>query len=198
MHFSMLVMVIMLMILCPFLICSGNHRGWVVHSGMFVMVITLMIPCPFFILLCQWYSGWVVHSGILVTVIILIPSCSFHYSIYSGNYRRWVVNFGILVTVIILMISFPLCPALTIIVGELYILACWWLWLYWWFHVHSSCCIDNHSVWVVHSGMLLIVIMLMVSCSFIVGELCTYFGMLVTDLDDDSMSISFLTLLWQL
>ena len=135
MYFSMLVMVIMLMILCPFLICSGNYRGWVVHSGMFVMVITLMIPCPFFILLCQWYSGWVVHSGILVTVIILIPSCSFHYSIYSGNYRRWVVNFGIVANHADNFIS-------------------------------SLSCSDNHSGWVIYSGMLMTVIILMIPCPF--------------------------------
>ena len=65
------------------------------------------------------------------------------------------------------MISFSLCPALTIIVGELYCLACWWLWLYWWFHVHSSCCIGNHSMWVLYSCILVTVIILMITCSFL-------------------------------
>ena len=144
--------------------CPGLEiRLWVVHSGILVAMIMLMIPCPFFALLWQpdgelcilayWVlsSCWWFHGHALSCSGNKMVSCAFW---HIGCYDHADDSISIL--------HF----ALAIIGGELCILADWWLWSYWWLHVHSSSCSGNYSMWVVHPSML--VIMLMTPCPFFV------------------------------
>lgn len=129
------------------------------------------------------------YLGILVSVNIADTFMSIPFLICSGNHRRW-VDSGMLVILIMLMTSMSILnTALAIIACEFCILAYWWLWSYWWshvhfypalaiigselyilacwrscwwFYVHSSSYSGNHSLWVVHSDMLITVILFMI------------------------------------
>lgn len=94
--------------------------------------LVIIIECESYILICM-----------LVIVILLMinsPLC-------SGNYSWWVVYGDITMSMLILM-SF-LYPTLAYVVGELCILASWWLWSCSWFHVQSlSHSGNDRNMWV--------------------------------------------------